>query len=395
MKKKIKQTFPLGEFLKWLRQRKGVSLKKVEDDTGISNAYLSQLETGARQKLPGPDRLKALADYYNVSLEQLLEKAGYFGKGDILETKKQEIEKTFQHVINDPDFKYGTRLKGKYNLDAKLFIIEMYQKMVKERLLDSGSGDYVVSKNEIRKIRSFYTRLEFFEWIENNVPVILLFLKNKVLPIYNKMLGKNIATEKTNNNRSHYLDWDYIKHANKDYYSELVPLKDILNEWSAKYNLFDDWIMEAALGTITVWDPKAPSDDKLYWAHTPHIMYAPPFSRKDLRINFHHSGWNPFKLPWEQAKTVIVNDFKQFLEEEYYKESSKLLTNAGIEPPMDKDEMQKQLKWLIDYQVHNKSYTDICNEESDNRLNGEIVDNTTIINGVTSMAELIGLTLRK
>ena len=90
MKKKTKQTFPLGDFLKELRERKGVSLKKVEDETGISNAYLSQLETGVRQRLPNPDRLKALADYYNVSLQQLLEKAGYFGEGDIEETQEQK-----------------------------------------------------------------------------------------------------------------------------------------------------------------------------------------------------------------------------------------------------------------------------------------------------------------
>lgn len=138
MNKKPRKNFPFGEFLKSLRQRKGVSLKKVEDDTGISNAYLSQLETGARRKLPEPERLKVLADYYNVSIQQLLEKAGYYGKNDILETREQKIEKAFQHVINDPDFKYGTRSKGQYDLDAKCFIIEMYEKLTNKKLLDFG-----------------------------------------------------------------------------------------------------------------------------------------------------------------------------------------------------------------------------------------------------------------
>lgn len=137
MKIKTKQTFPFGEFLKELRQRKGVSLKRVEEDTGISNAYISQLETGTRQRLPGPERLKTLADYYNVSLQQLLKKAGYFGEGDIRETREQKIEKAFQHVINNPAFKYGTRLKGKYyDLDSKRFIIEMYETLTNQKLLD-------------------------------------------------------------------------------------------------------------------------------------------------------------------------------------------------------------------------------------------------------------------
>ena len=140
MNKQSKKEFLFGEFLKSLRHRKGVSLKKVEDDTGISNAYLSQLETGSRRKLPDPERLKVLANYYNVSIQQLLEKAGYYGENDIPETREQKIEKAFQHVINDPDFKYGTRLKGKYDLDAKCFIIEMYQKLSKKKLLDPGEN---------------------------------------------------------------------------------------------------------------------------------------------------------------------------------------------------------------------------------------------------------------
>jgi len=72
MNKKIGEPFPFGDFLKKLRARKGVSLKKVEEATGISNAYLSQLETGKRRRLPTPDRLIALADYYNASIKELL-----------------------------------------------------------------------------------------------------------------------------------------------------------------------------------------------------------------------------------------------------------------------------------------------------------------------------------
>jgi len=136
MKDKSKEEFPFGDFLKELRDRKGVSLKKVEKATGISNAYLSLLETGDRRRLPKPDRLKALADYYNVSIQELLEKAGYYEEGDIQETKEQQIEKAFLHVLSDPAFKYGTRLKGKYDLDSKRFIVEMYEKLTGKNLGD-------------------------------------------------------------------------------------------------------------------------------------------------------------------------------------------------------------------------------------------------------------------
>ena len=136
MNKKIGEPFPFGDFLKKLRARKGISLKKVEEGTGISNAYLSQLENGKRRRLPNPTRLKVLADYYNVSIQQLLEKAGYYKEGDIQETKEQKIEKAFLHVLSDPAFKYGTQLKDKCDLDVKRFIIEMYEKLTKKKLVD-------------------------------------------------------------------------------------------------------------------------------------------------------------------------------------------------------------------------------------------------------------------
>lgn len=127
--------FPFGRFLRELRDKKGVTLKQVEEGTGLSNAYISQLETGARRRLPAPDKLKALADYFNVGVKELLEKAGYVDAGEIHETFEQRIEKAFDHVISDPQFKFGTRAKGKYDLGAKRFIVEMYEKVTGRTLL--------------------------------------------------------------------------------------------------------------------------------------------------------------------------------------------------------------------------------------------------------------------
>jgi DNA-binding Xre family transcriptional regulator len=46
-----------------LRKAKGLTLREVEESTGISNAYLSQLETG-KIKSPGYDTVKKLHDLY-------------------------------------------------------------------------------------------------------------------------------------------------------------------------------------------------------------------------------------------------------------------------------------------------------------------------------------------
>lgn len=49
---------------KQMRKAKGLTLREVEKSTGISNAYLSQLETG-KIKSPGYDTVKALYELYS------------------------------------------------------------------------------------------------------------------------------------------------------------------------------------------------------------------------------------------------------------------------------------------------------------------------------------------
>ena len=74
-----KQAKPeLGPFLKKARQDMQMSLREVEEATGkeISNAYLSQLESGKVTK-PSPHVLYALSTALGVAYETLMERAGY------------------------------------------------------------------------------------------------------------------------------------------------------------------------------------------------------------------------------------------------------------------------------------------------------------------------------
>jgi transcriptional regulator with XRE-family HTH domain len=66
----------LGHILKTSRQRGGLSLREVERTTGISNGYLSLLESDAI-KSPSPKYLHALAEAYGSSYSLLMELAGY------------------------------------------------------------------------------------------------------------------------------------------------------------------------------------------------------------------------------------------------------------------------------------------------------------------------------
>lgn len=65
----------LGTSLKAARELIPLTLRQVEESTGISNAYLSQLENDKIKK-PSAAVLYKLATIYNVPLESFLAAAG-------------------------------------------------------------------------------------------------------------------------------------------------------------------------------------------------------------------------------------------------------------------------------------------------------------------------------
>jgi len=65
----------LGELLKVGREGQGFTLRQVEEATGVSNAYLSQLENG-KIKRPSANVLYKLAQIYKMTLDELLKASG-------------------------------------------------------------------------------------------------------------------------------------------------------------------------------------------------------------------------------------------------------------------------------------------------------------------------------
>ena len=71
-----KKKITLGKYLRSLREAAGLTLRAVEEKTGVSNAFLSQLESG-KVKQPSPITLYRLAEVYGVAYGTLMEYAGY------------------------------------------------------------------------------------------------------------------------------------------------------------------------------------------------------------------------------------------------------------------------------------------------------------------------------
>lgn len=82
-----------GKYLKMIRKKKGLSLRTIEKASGVSNAYLSQVENGKRS-VPTPDILMKIHEPLGVSYDELMEKAGYISSS----TRKQLLPETIQTI---------------------------------------------------------------------------------------------------------------------------------------------------------------------------------------------------------------------------------------------------------------------------------------------------------
>ena len=111
-----------GDYLKRLREERKMTLRNVEETASISNAYLSQVESGQRN-IPTMKILSKLAKAYGVPITSLMNKAeeelkGQKGKQDekipppdteficrgyekLSEESKQALKKALQHLQRD------------------------------------------------------------------------------------------------------------------------------------------------------------------------------------------------------------------------------------------------------------------------------------------------------
>lgn len=124
-----------GEYMKSLREKQRLSLREVERGSGVSNAYIAQIERGDRPA-PSPDILRKLAPVYNVTVQELLEKAGYLEEPEQTMSEQERVERAYLYAVQDPEFKIGTRQPPEgLSLEAKRYIISVYEKVMKRKLL--------------------------------------------------------------------------------------------------------------------------------------------------------------------------------------------------------------------------------------------------------------------
>lgn len=124
----------LGNYLRELRARKRFTLRDVEEQSGASGSYLSQVEQGKRH--PSAELLRKIAAAYGASVKELLTMAGYLDEREVKMSDQERIEWAYRAVVSDPDYQFGTSLMTTdLTLEAKRFIVEVYEKATGRRLL--------------------------------------------------------------------------------------------------------------------------------------------------------------------------------------------------------------------------------------------------------------------
>ena len=122
----------IGNLLRDLRGE--MSLRQLEEETGITYSYLSVIERG--NKRPGPRVLSRLATYHNVPLDELLDAAGYPQPNDDGKNTIADIQRSFRFLTEDPELEQFQKPSDAVPIELKRFAIQIYEHYTGRKLLD-------------------------------------------------------------------------------------------------------------------------------------------------------------------------------------------------------------------------------------------------------------------
>lgn len=79
-----------GNYVKGIRKTAGITLLELQNQSGVSQPYLSNIENGKRG-IPTPDILNKIAGPLGVSYAHLMHKAGYWNDSEVQEDAEIDL----------------------------------------------------------------------------------------------------------------------------------------------------------------------------------------------------------------------------------------------------------------------------------------------------------------
>lgn len=133
----------VGENLKRIRKTKKMTLKQLEEITGITNSYISAIENG-RKKNPSTEILEKLAKALDVNV------VDFYDKSVLTDKDKKDINKDLNEVMQE--FRAGTDGTAYYNgiplEESDLDLIESAMKIALEQIKIKNKEKYNPNKNK-------------------------------------------------------------------------------------------------------------------------------------------------------------------------------------------------------------------------------------------------------
>lgn len=81
-----------GKYIKKLREEKSLSTHKLAELSGVSQSYISHLESGRKKNAPSPEVIKKLSENLDRSYVELMVAAGYYGDDELLEPVEEIVQ---------------------------------------------------------------------------------------------------------------------------------------------------------------------------------------------------------------------------------------------------------------------------------------------------------------
>lgn len=127
-----------GLWLKEMRKSRSLSTHELSNLSGVSQSYISHLESGRKKGMPSPEILKKLSVPLKVSYPELMRRAGYLDDGSLIVNDKLIPPEVLLHETFGVFTTYGFNFNGvSFNEEQAKAIDQLLKKnQIKTELID-------------------------------------------------------------------------------------------------------------------------------------------------------------------------------------------------------------------------------------------------------------------
>jgi hypothetical protein len=185
-----------------------------------------------------------------------------------------------------------------------------------------------------------------------------------------------------------FRQWEFVGAAEDETHPLLADLRRVIQSWSDRWGLSDDWVLELVLRTLWHWNIDEEACKELRWTPTVGVGYYHPLLHSDLLFKFTHNRWNPRNEEWSVYNKRLEQAFRKY--KDMYRTMLKFEICEGRGKPAARKLNDQHFEWLVRYQVQRWPPTAIAQKYCH-----DAAKETTVRDALRSTAELIGLTVTK